>query len=62
MGTAVQSVWSWRNGSRKIEHLGSAHDDAGIAALKSAGAQRLVALGGGDFDVVNVAPRSFDGR
>jgi hypothetical protein len=39
--TAVQIVWSTRRGSRKIEHLGSAHDDAGVAALKAAAAQRL---------------------
>jgi hypothetical protein len=41
--TAVQVVWSSRKGSRKIEHLGSAHDEAGIAALKAAAAQRLAA-------------------
>ena len=41
--TAVQIVWSTRRGSRKIEHLGSAHDDAGVAALKAAAAQRLAA-------------------
>lgn len=41
--TAVQIVWSSRKGSRNIEHLGSAHDDAGIAALKAAAAQRLAA-------------------
>lgn len=41
--TAVQIVWSSRKGARKIEHLGSAHDEAGIAALKAAAAQRLAA-------------------
>jgi hypothetical protein len=40
---AVQIVWSSRRGSRKIEHLGSAHDEAGVAALKAAAAQRLAA-------------------
>jgi len=40
---AVQIVWSTRRGSRKIEHLGSAHDEAGVAALKAAAAQRLAA-------------------
>lgn len=40
---AVQIVWSTRRGSRKIEHLGSAHDDAGVAALKASAAQRLAA-------------------
>ncbi|MGV0905966.1 hypothetical protein ABQE78_10145 [Mycobacterium novum] len=38
--TAVQIVWSSRGGARKIEHLGSAHDEAGVAALKAAGAQK----------------------
>lgn len=41
--TAVQVVWSSRRGSRKIEHLGSAHDEAGVVALKAAAAQRLAA-------------------
>ncbi len=40
---AVQIVWSSRRGSREIEHLGSAHDGAGVAALKAAAAQRLAA-------------------
>ncbi|MDZ5089154.1 IS1634 family transposase, partial [Mycolicibacterium parafortuitum] len=39
----MQIVWSTRRGSRKIEHLGSAHDEAGIAALRAAAAQRLAA-------------------
>jgi len=34
--TAVQIVWSSRKGSRSIEHLGSAHDDVELAALKAA--------------------------
>jgi hypothetical protein len=41
--TAVQVVWSWRRGSRSIEHIGSAHDEVELAALKSAAATRLVA-------------------
>ncbi len=41
--TAVQIVWSSRRGSRSIEHLGSAHDEAGVAALKAAAAQRMAA-------------------
>jgi hypothetical protein len=40
---AVQVVWSWRRGSRSIEHIGSAHDEAELAALKAAAAQRLAA-------------------
>ena len=38
---AVQIVWSTRRGSRQIEHLGSAHDDAELEALKAAAHQRL---------------------
>ncbi len=41
--TAVQIVWSSRRGSRSIEHLGSAHDEAELAALKAAAAERLTA-------------------
>ena len=39
--TAVQIVWSSRRGSRSIEHLGSAHDEVELAALKAAAAERL---------------------
>jgi hypothetical protein len=35
-------VWSSRRGSRSIEHIGSAHDQAELAALKAA-AERLAA-------------------
>lgn len=41
--TAVQIVWSSRRGSRSIEHLGSAHDEGELAALKAAAAERLSA-------------------
>ena len=41
--TAVQIVWSSRRGSRSIEHLGSAHDETELAALKAAAAERLAA-------------------
>ena len=41
--TAVQVVWSWRRGSRSIEHIGSAHDEVELAALKAAAAARLAA-------------------
>jgi hypothetical protein len=40
--TAVQIVWSFRRGSRNIEHLGSAHDEADLEALKAAARQHLV--------------------
>ena len=36
-------MWSSRRGSRKIEHIGSAHDDAEVEALKAAARQRLAA-------------------
>jgi hypothetical protein len=39
--TAVQIVWSSWRGSRSIEHLGLAHDEAQLEALKAAAAQRL---------------------
>lgn len=38
---AVQIVWSSRRGARSIEHIGSAHDDAELAALKAAAAEKL---------------------
>jgi hypothetical protein len=41
--TAVQIVYSTRRGSRDIEHVGSAHDDAELEALKAAARQRLAA-------------------
>jgi hypothetical protein len=47
---AVQIVWSTRRGSRQIEHLGSAHDDAEVEALKAAARQRL-AEGQGTLDL-----------
>jgi hypothetical protein len=48
--TAVQIVWSSRRGSRSIEHLGSAHDQAQLEAFKAAAAQRL-AEGQGSLDL-----------
>jgi hypothetical protein len=47
--TAVQIVWSTRRGSRQIEHLGSAHDDGEVEALKAPARQRL-AEGQGALD------------
>ena len=41
--TAVQVVWSSRRGSRQIEHLGSAHGEAALEALKAAARQRIAA-------------------
>src|SRR3954454_18037938 len=40
---AVQIVHSTRRGSRDIEHIGSAHDDAELELLKAAARQRLAA-------------------
>jgi hypothetical protein len=48
--TAVQIVYSTRRGSRKIEHLGSAHDEQELEALKAAARQRL-ARGQGELDL-----------
>jgi len=48
--TAVQIVYSSRRGSREIDHLGSAHDDAGVELLKAAARQRLAA-GQGELDL-----------
>src|SRR5271163_3816081 len=53
---AVQIVWSSRRGSRAIEHLGSAHDETDLAALKAAAAERLAA-GQAELDL-GVATRS----
>jgi hypothetical protein len=39
----VQVVWSSRRGSRQIEHLGSAHDEAELEALRAAAQQRIAA-------------------
>ena len=48
--TAVQIVYSSHRGSREIEHIGSAHDDAELELLKAAARQRLAA-GQGEFDL-----------
>ena len=39
----VQIVLSCHRGSRDIEHIGSAHDDADLEIFKAAARQRLVA-------------------
>lgn len=41
--TAVQIVHSSHRRSRDIEHIGSAHDGAGLELLKAAARQRLAA-------------------
>jgi hypothetical protein len=47
---AVQIVHSSRRGSRDIEHIGSAHDEAQLAMLKAVARQRLAA-GQGELDL-----------
>jgi len=47
---AVQIVHSSRGGSRDIEHIGSAHDEAELEVLKAAARQR-VAAGQGELDL-----------
>jgi hypothetical protein len=41
--TAVQIVYSYHRGSRKMEHIGSAHDDAELELLKAVARQRMAA-------------------
>jgi hypothetical protein len=48
--TAVQIVFSTRRGSREIEHIGSAHDEHELEALKAVARQRL-ARGQGALDL-----------
>ena len=47
---AVQIVHSSRRGSRDIEHIGSAHDDAELELLRAVARQRL-ADGQGELDL-----------
>ena len=42
--TAVQIVHGKRRGVRRVEHVGSVHDDREVEALKAAAAQRLALL------------------
>ena len=58
--TAVQIVHSSRRGSRDIQHIGSAHDEAEVEALKAAARQRLVA-GQGVLDLGLVDPAGRGG-
>jgi hypothetical protein len=48
--TVVQIVHSSRRGSRDIEHLGSAHDEAELELLKAA-ARHRIAAGQGELDL-----------
>jgi hypothetical protein len=58
--TAVQIVWSTRRGARDIEHVGSAHDDAELEALRAAANQRL-AGGQGELDLGVCGPAGDGG-
>lgn len=46
----MQIVYSNRRGSRRMEHLGSAHTEAEVELLKAAARQKLVA-GQGELDL-----------
>ncbi|MFB9728715.1 IS1634 family transposase [Haloechinothrix salitolerans] len=56
----MQIVHSSRRGSRDIEHVGSAHDEAEVELLKAAARQRLAA-GQGELDL-DLAPAGEAGR
>jgi hypothetical protein len=49
----VQIVWSWRRVSRSIEHIGSAHDEVELAALKTAAGR---AVGGQILTLAHPSP------
>lgn len=57
---AVQIVHSSRRGSRNIEHIGSAHDDAQLELLKAAARQKLEA-GQGELELGLDAPPEAGG-
>jgi len=57
---AVQSVYSCHRGSRQIEHIGSAHDDAELELLQAVTRQRLAA-GQGVLDLGTGSGSGGDG-
>jgi hypothetical protein len=57
---AVQIVYSRRKGSRRIEHMGSAHDAVELELLKAVTRQRLAA-GQGELDLGLAAPTEAGG-
>jgi hypothetical protein len=58
----VQIVYSSRRGSRDIEHIGSAHDDADPAVLKAAAQQRMAAEQGElDLGLESIVPATRAG-
>jgi hypothetical protein len=56
--TAVQFVYSLPRGLREIEHIGSAHDEAELEALKAAARQRMAARQGGGPLPINTSRMS----
>jgi hypothetical protein len=59
---AVQIVHSSRRGSRDIEHIGSAQDDAELELLRAAARQRLAA-GQGELDLgLDLRPAGEPGK
>lgn len=58
----MQIVWSSSRGSRRIDHVGSAHTVTEVEALKAAGRQRINA-GQGELDLGIAVPDAvLDGR
>jgi hypothetical protein len=57
---AVQIVYSRRKGSRKIEHIGSAHDEVELELLKAVARQRIAA-GQEELDLGVAAPPESGG-
>ena len=54
---AVQIVYSSHQGSREIEHIGSAHDEIELEVLKTVARQRLAARQGEiDLGLASTAP------
>jgi len=57
---AVQIVYSWCKGARRIEHIGSAHDEVELELVKAAAWQRIAA-GHGELDLGLAAPPAAGG-
>ena len=60
--TAVQVVYSKRRGARRMEHIGSAHDDQEVEALKAAARQRRLAGSSSSISVWTPTMRRWPGR
>lgn len=55
--TAVQVVWSSCRGSKKMDHIGSAHTPEGLEVLRAAARQKLVAEGQDELGFGDGRPR-----